>query len=150
MFNSHSRSRLSYSASLKPRVSSTFVWAYISLIRSFFCHEIYQTLRSHYTTMNTLATLILPYKHHVYSFIYQLCHFYIYHTINPEEKPLICIELADRNKLFLFAALETEGCNHNEPVCQKSIEISASFFCNVRKLSRQQRVVIVTNHIVRV
>ena len=47
---------------------STIVLAYIFLIRSFFCHEIYQTLGSHHTTIIcTLATLILLYKHHVYS-----------------------------------------------------------------------------------
>ena len=47
--------------------SRSIFLAYISLIRSFFCHKIYQTLRSHHNYVHTLATLILPYKHYVYS-----------------------------------------------------------------------------------
>ena len=89
IFNSHTLFQLSYSATIKPRVQSnsrlgifpiTFIFlspcsrstvlAYISLIRSFFCHGISQTLRSHHSYTLTLATLILPYKHHVFSLIY--------------------------------------------------------------------------------
>ena len=70
IFNSDTLFQLSYSAALKSRVYPTLDWAsfrshlffrhlssrsavlaYISLIRSFFCPGISQTLRSHHTTL---------------------------------------------------------------------------------------------------
>ena len=63
--------------------SSTMLALNCFRIRSFFCHEIYQPLRSHHNYMHTVATLILPYKK-PYIFIPQYTIIYgnYYHTIN--------------------------------------------------------------------
>ena len=105
IFNSHTLSQLSYSATLKPRVSPTLDWT-SSRSHLFLRHHARAQLFSHTSlsfvlssameylkhsdhTTPLFATLILPYKHHVFSLIYGNH----YHTNNLSSfTRLICLQ----------------------------------------------------------